>query len=300
MANTIERLQAGKLSPYGALPIPALTPELLKLITTGRVYSLAVLHTEDMLAPAPMVSYTILPHLRHGDLPDLVPASAAAEVITMSTHVGTHIDALCHIGEHQNLDGEPDANGEVQLHAGEQRTIPAHRHANRHGQSHLDIAEMPPIITRGILLDVARCLGVDVLPPAYMITRQDIEDTLNAQSTKVHPGTAVLLHTGFYQHLIAGNTVYRDAIAGIGLEAAQFLLAQGMILAGADNMSVEAVPPLDHAVHRFLLVHNGVTHLENLYLEQLAAEQVYEFLLIVTPLRLQGATGSWVHPLAIT
>ena len=158
---------------------------------------------------------------------------------------------------------------------------------------------MPPIITRGVLLDVARSVGVDVLPPAYMITRQDLEDTLTAQRTQVHPGTAVLLRTGFYQHLIAGNPVYRDAIAGIGLEAAQFLLAQGMILAGADNMSVEAVPPLDHAVHRLLLVHNGVTHLENLYLEQLAAEQVYEFLLIVTPLRLQGATGSWVHPLAI-
>jgi kynurenine formamidase len=246
-----------------------------------------------------MVSYTILPHLRHGDLPDLVPASAAAEVITMSTHVGTHIDALCHIGEHQNVHGEPDVNGEVRLHAGEQRTTPAHRHANFHGQSHLDIAEMPPIITRGVLLDVARCMGVDVLPPAYMITRQDLEDTLTAQRTQVHPETAVLLRTGFYQHLIAGNPVYRDAIAGIGLEAAQFLLGQGMILAGADNMSVEAVPPLDHAVHRFLLVHNGVTHLENLYLEQLAAEQVYEFLLIVTPLRLQGATGSWVHPLAI-
>src|SRR5215212_704542 len=105
MPNTVEHLQAGKLSAYGALPIPALTPELLKLITTGRVYSLAVLHTEGMLAPAPMVSYTILPHLRHGDLPDLVPASAAAEVITMSTHVGTHIDALCHIGEHQNMHG---------------------------------------------------------------------------------------------------------------------------------------------------------------------------------------------------
>ncbi|GAC1377640.1 MAG: hypothetical protein NVSMB44_47020 [Ktedonobacteraceae bacterium] len=50
---------------------------------------------------------------------------------------------------------------------------------------------------------------------------------------------------------------------------------------------------------RFLLVHHGVTHLENLYLEDLAERQVYNFLLIVTPLRLIGATGSWVHPIAI-
>ncbi len=171
--------------------------------------------------------------------------------------------------------------------------------ADFHGQSHMSIADMPPIITRAVLLDVARCKGVDVLPPAYMISRQDIEDTLSAQGTEVRSGTAVLIRTGFYLHLAAGNPIYRDAIAGIGLEAARFLFEQGMMLAGADTMSVEAVPPFDHAVHRFLLTHHGITHLENLYLEQLGSDQVYEFLLIVTPLRLQGATGSWVHPIAI-
>ena len=99
-------------------------------------------------------------------------------------------------------------------------------------------------------------------------------------------------------HALFGGLI-GAAIAGIGLDAAQWLHQQGMILAGADTMSVEAVPPLDHAVHRYLLVHHGVTHLENLYLEDLAAHHVYEFLLIVTPLRLQGSTGSWVHPIAI-
>jgi kynurenine formamidase len=64
-------------------------------------------------------------------------------------------------------------------------------------------------------------------------------------------------------------------------------------------MTVEAIPPLDHPVHRFLLVHHGITHVENLYLEELAVQRVYEFLVIITPLRLQGATGSWVHPIAI-
>jgi len=60
------------------------------------------------------------------------------------------------------------------------------------------------------------------------------------------------------------------------------------------------MPPNDHAVHRFLLVNNGITHVENLYLEALAASRAYEFLLVITPLRLSGATGSWVHPIAIT
>jgi kynurenine formamidase len=98
----------------------------------------------------------------------------------------------------------------------------------------------------------------------------------------------------------SGNSAYTDRQAGIGVDAAKLLLSQGMNLVGSDTMAVEAIPPDDHAVHRLLLVHHGVTHVENLYLDGLAAKQIYEFLLIITPLRLQGATASWVHPIAIT
>jgi kynurenine formamidase len=246
-----------------------------------------------------MVPYTLTPRLRHGDLKDIAPASAAAEAITMAAHTGTHIDALCHIGEHQDAAGNPDLNGAVRLYNGTEKTVLASENVNFHGQTHLSIAEMPPILTRAVLLDVARYRNVDVLPDAYSITGEDIAGTQAAQGTNIQPGTAILVRTGFYKHLRDGNPAYRDAIAGLGLEAAQLLFKQGMILAGADNMTVEAFPPYDHSVHRFLLVHNGVTHLENLYLEELADQQVYEFVLIVTPLRLQGATGSWVHPIAI-
>jgi kynurenine formamidase len=158
---------------------------------------------------------------------------------------------------------------------------------------------MPPIVTRAVLLDVAGFMFIPVLPDSYAITLDDVRHTLAHQSITIQPGTAVLIRTGFYHHLASGNAAYREAIAGLGLEAAQWLAEQGMILAGADNMTVEAMPPMDHPVHRCLLVHQGITHLENLYLEELAAQKVYEFLLIVTPLRLVGATGSWVHPIAI-
>jgi kynurenine formamidase len=293
-------IQPGQFSPYGVLPVPRVTPELLALVRGGVVYSLAVVHYEGIPVPGPMVAYTLTPRLRHGDLTDIAPASAAAEAITMAAHTGTHIDALCHIGEHQDEQGNPDPDGPVHLFAGRGKTISADECVNFQGQMHLSIAEMPPIVTRGVLLDVAGCKGVDVLPDAYSITAGDIEETLAGQGTRVQPGTAVLVRTGFYRHLRDGNPAYRDAIAGLGLEAAKLLHGQGMILAGADNMTVEAFPPFDHSVHRYLLVHNGVTHLENLYLEELAANRAYEFLLIVTPLRLLGATGSWVHPIAIT
>ncbi len=283
--------QPGQFAAYGALPIPHMTPELIGLIKTGTVYSLAVVWNEGISVPTPMVPYTLSPRLRHGDLPGIAPASAAAEVVTMAAHTGTHIDALCHIGEVQD--------GDVKLYAGENQVVSAKEHVTYQGQTHLSIADMPPIITRAVLVDIAGYRGVDVLPDEYVISAAEIQQALAAQNTSIKPGTAVLIRTGFYNHLVSGNPAYRDSIAGIGLEAAQWLQQQGMILVGADNMTVEAMPPMDHAVHRYLLVHHGITHLENLYLEELAAKHVYECLLIVTPLRLQGATGSWVHPIAI-
>jgi kynurenine formamidase len=279
--------------------VPKLTPDLLSLVKTGTVYSLAVVYQEGMPKPGPMLSYNLNPRLRHSDARQPSPASVAAEVISMSTHVGTHIDALCHIGERQNAQGEADPNGTPRLYNGPGETVAADEHVTYQGQTHLSIAEMPPIICRAVLLDVAAYKGVDVLPDSYVVTADDIAGTLAAQSTEIQPGTAVLIRTGFYQHLRDGNPAFTNAVAGPGLEAAKLLVEQGMILAGADNMSVEANPPSDQTVHRFHLVHHGITHLEVLYLEALAAQQVYEFLLIVTPLRLLGSTGSWVHPIAI-
>src|ERR1041385_2762263 len=123
------------VSDYGALSAPKLTPELLALIHSGDVYSLAVSYSPGMLAPGPMVSYTISPHLRHGDLTNIRPASAAAEVISMSAHVGTHIDALCHIGEFQ------EESGTIRLYNGIDETIAAPQ--SHQGQPHLDISQMP-------------------------------------------------------------------------------------------------------------------------------------------------------------
>ena len=287
------------LSAYGKLPVPRLTPELLTLVKTGEVFSLAVDYQPGMLAPGVMATYSIAPHVRHTDASAISPATAAAEVISMSIHVGTHIDALCHISERQDENGNPDANGEPRIYAGDGKTVPAIEHVAFDGQKHNSIENMPPIVTRAVLLDVAGYKEIEVLPDAYPINADDIQGTLAKQGTKIGENTAVLTRTGFYQHLKNDNPVYRDAQAGLNLEAAQFLVEQGMILAGADNMAVEVMPPMEHPVHRFLLVHNGITHLENLYLDDLAERQIYEFLLIITPLKLTGATGSWVSPIAI-
>ena len=291
--------QPGQLQPYGALPVPRLTPELISLVHSGQVYSLGIPLYEGIPVPGSMVPFSLTPRLRHGDPLEITPASAASETIALAIHTGTHMDALCHIAERQDASGAPSAAGEPRLYAGPGQTVPARGHVNQYGQQHLDGSAMIPVITRGVLLDVAAAKGLEVLPDGYIVTAEDVRQTLAWSGAVLTPGCAVLLRTGFYKHLRSGSPAYKNAIAGLGLEAAQFLAAAGMTLACADNMTVEAFPPLDHAVHRFLIVHSGITMVENLYLEQLSADRRYEFLFIVTPLRIQGATGSWVHPIAI-
>lgn len=101
-------IQPGHMISYGALPIPKVTPDLVALIKTGTVYSLAVIHAEGIPVPGEMIPYTLTPRLRHGDPCALTgPPSAAAEVIIMSAHTATHIDALCHVGERRDEAGKP-------------------------------------------------------------------------------------------------------------------------------------------------------------------------------------------------
>ena len=294
------QVESGGMAPYGALPVPRMTSELLSLIKTGKVYSLGIPHFEGLPRPGSMVPFTLTPRLRHGDLEAIAPASAAAETITMPIHTATHIDALCHIGEHQDALGNPQPGGDVRLYAGRGKTVAAKDTVSYQGQLHLSAGDMIPIIQRGILVDVTGYKRLDVLPDAYEITVEDLQATLEWEGVKITPGAAVIFRTGYYKHFREGNQAYLDAIAGPGLPVAQALVEAGVNLVGADNMTVEAIPPLDHRVHRFLLVHNGVTLVENMFLEMLAAEKAYEFLLMISPLRIYGATGSWVNPIAIT
>ena len=182
------------MSDYGRLPVPRLTPDLLGLVKTGQVFSLGVDFSEGMLTPGPvMKSYSIAPHLRHGDPSTINPASAAAEVIRMSTHVGTHIDALCHIAERRDAAGNPDENGEPFLYSPTGEPIRARDCVSSARQLHYSIETMPPIVARAVLLDVAGYKGVDILPPAYPVGAEDLRGTMESQGTEIRENTAVLV-----------------------------------------------------------------------------------------------------------
>ena len=173
----------------------------------------------------------------------------------------------------------------------------------RSGFTRLGVENVGTLMTRGVLIDVAALKGVDMLPDRYEITADDLQQALDRQGLALEPGDAVLIHTGWgvlwdtdVERFLAGNP-------GIGVGAAEWLVAQDPMLLGADNQPVEVSPNPDTEIslpiHQMMLVVHGIYLVERMRLADLAAAGVHEFAFVVQPLKLEGATGSTVAPVAI-
>jgi kynurenine formamidase len=175
--------------------------------------------------------------------------------------------------------------------------------ATRSGFSKFGIEKVGMVMTRGVLIDVAGLKGVDMLPDTYEITPQDLQQALDRQKLKLQPGDAVLIHTGWGKLWGKENARYVRTCPGIGVGAAQWLVQQDPMLLGSDNWPVEVSPnpdvDLSLPVHQITLVVKGVHLLENMKLEALAAQGVYEFAFVLQPLKVKGGSGSTVAPVAI-
>lgn len=175
--------------------------------------------------------------------------------------------------------------------------------ATRNGFTKLGVENVGMLMTRGVLVDVSAAKGVPMLAADYEITPEDLEAALKRQGLRLEAGDAVLIRTGWSRLWGKDNARYGASSPGIGVAAAEWLAKQNPMLVGADNPSVEIVPNPDQKVslpvHQIMLVVNGVHLLENLRLEELAADGAGEFAFVIQPLKMQGATGSTVAPAAI-
>jgi kynurenine formamidase len=175
--------------------------------------------------------------------------------------------------------------------------------STRSGFSKLGIHQTGMFMSRGVLIDVAAYKGVETLPDAYEITVEDLEGALKKQNLTLKAGDAILINTGWHKLWGKDNARYNKSCPGIGVKSAQWLISKDPMLLGSDNWPVEVAPNPDPQislpVHQIALVVNGVHLLENLNLNELAAKQVYEFAFIMQPMKLYGATGSTVAPVAV-
>ena len=209
----------------------------------------------------------------------------SGDAISMYTHCGTHIDTFNHFGY----------NGEIF------NGFTARDHLGSRAWQKCGPEKYPPIFARGILLDVAALHGVDTLPPSHPIGRADIEGCLKKQGLSIKPGDVVLLRTG--QMLLWPDKAFASNTPGLNREGAEYLAKHGVIMIGADNLTLEQTPSAHpenfFPVHTYLLAEAGVPILEMAQLEELAAEKVYEFAFFGACIKLRGATGTPMRPVAM-
>jgi kynurenine formamidase len=159
----------------------------------------------------------------------------------------------------------------------------------------------PPIIARGTLLDVARSHEVDCLPDSYAIEREDVRRAAERQGTELRRGSIVFLRTGRMRRWPDRRGFLANP-PGLGMDAATFLCQDvGVMCLGLD-VGGEALPSKEGTflpVHGYLFATAGAPLFENLFLEELARDSVYEFGLVAQPLKLRGSTGAPVRPLAL-
>lgn len=280
-----------------------ITPEsqaaVLSRLAGGRIYDLSVEYFIGMPSwqAAGDPHYRMwMTHTPHGTVIDdplnlgktmNQHVSYTGAAISMYTHMGTHIDALNHFG----LDGKI-WNG-----------FSAAEHAGDRGWQVAGAENIPPIVARGVLIDVAAAKAVEMLPEGYRITREDLVGALRKQKTSLKEGDVVLIRTGRMQ-LYENAEAYMANSPGMGMAAARFLVEEnGAMIVGADNLSFESFPSeldTDYVpVHTYLLAEQGTPIIELAYLEDLSRDKVYEFAFIGGSLKLRGADAAPLRPIAI-
>jgi kynurenine formamidase len=274
-----ERGAANHVTPQSVL-------NALKLVKTGEMIELAhVLNNQMPFSGTRRFDV-------HVKVPNPVPGTnnrVTNEEVVISEigQVGTQFDGFghqSHAGSHYNCFKTTEI-------------------ATRSGFSKLGIHNVGTLIARAVLIDMAGYKGVDTLPDNYEITVADLEGAVAKQNITFQRGDAIIIHTGWGKLWGKQNARYQKTNPGLGVPAAQWLIAKDPLLLGSDNAPVEVSPNPDRSlnlpVHQLALVIHGVHLLENLKLDELVAKTVSEFALVLQPMKMQGATGSTVSPVAL-
>jgi kynurenine formamidase len=257
-----------------------------QLIKTGQVFELGRRLEESMPLQA---TRTFEMHTKRTSPPAGSNRRGSNEEIVLAEigQVGTQFDGFAH-----------QTHGDMLYNCFKMDDV-----ATRTGFSKLGIENVGALFTRGVLIDVAALKGVAMLPDTYEVTVADLQAALKRQQLTLQPGDAVLIHTGWGLLWGKENARYMKANPGISSAAAEWLAKQDPLLVGADTAPINVTPNPDaqvsNPVHQIMLVNYGIHLLENLRLDELAGARVNEFALIVLPLKLVGATGSTVAPIAV-
>ncbi|HEY3068449.1 MAG TPA: cyclase family protein [Methylomirabilota bacterium] len=301
------------LGAAGALGVTATLPgaasaqgrspdELVRTLKSARVIDLSFTWSEQspVLGLNPPYSFALnrthkMTHEIFGQAPGS-RVSWASEIMYFSgQHGAPTIDAIGHIGRDLKLHGGVDAVAATSTPGGI---------GNNLG---IDSFPVDLMINRMVFLDVARHLAggrPDPLAPGFEITSAHLEQTMKAAGVDVQRGDSLLIRTGWGQYFAKDNAKYLgDQSPGPGQDAARWIIAKGVRLAGDDTATFEKRPAAYgkelFSVHMMLLADNAIYIVENANLEALSDAKAYAGVLVITPLKIQGASGSPLRALAL-
>jgi kynurenine formamidase len=269
------------IGPIGKLPAEQIV-RAASLVREGRMISMAAVRYPGMPLfpghpPFQVLNYRTPRGIRVTGAQPWGPVNDAglgymAEYVMATSHSGAHVDALAHM----------TVDDDMHWYGGGS----ADEHLTDFGPNHLDAGSMPPFFTRGVLLDAAGHRGVECLPKGSPIDAAELAAIAAAEGVEVGPWDVVAIRTGYM-------SLWPDA---------ERMAAHKT----PDTETYEVQPAPDpgptgnpQPVHTLLLIQNGVYLMESLDLEALARERIYEFLFVALPLKIRGATGSMVDPVAV-
>ena len=271
--------------------------EALRLATVGKIYELGQIYQQGMPLYGTRSYSMVLPVKGPGVGDNRIVANEEF-LSTQIGQVGTQFDGLDHVGQEVVME---DGSVKYVFYNGftaEEMDTPS-------GLQKLGIEHVRPIITRGVLIDVAAYKGVSRLPNSYEVTVDDVLGALERQGRSeadVRSGDAVLFRYG-WSALWDQPEAYNLNAPGIGLAVARWVIERQVTMIGSDTYTTEVDPNpeagLVFPVHQELMMKNGIFNLENMQFDELVADGVDEFVFIVTPIRFKGATGSPARPIAI-
>jgi len=252
------------------------------LIKTGKAYSLAVpLEAGGPQWPTRPKVWKVT-EFRNPP----IGRGGAGDAVMLHSHSGTHMDALCHMWYDDQL-----FNG-----------LSAAEHITSAGAGRNAIDKIPYIVGRAVLLDIAGWKRVEHLRLGEAVTASDLDGCATAQQVTVRPGDSVLIRTGWMRVFYKDRALFDSGEPGIDESTLPWLKQHDVVAVGADNHAVEVlkrIPPDDLPIHRAAIRDLGLYLVEELNLEELAADKAYESFLVIAPLRITGATGSPLNPIAI-
>jgi len=261
-------------------------PERIRgLIREGKVYDLGMEYYVGMPHHPNHPPFAFSLTKLHGEMLYEGGVSASNCLFTTGGHTGTHFDALGHV----SLNGQVHGVGDVKPWQGYE------------GLRKGGIDQVRPVVTRGVLLDIAALEGTSCLGSDCRIDEKVLRRAVERQNSAIEKGDAVLIRTGWAQHFHdpVKYISHHDGCPGLVEDGAWWLAEQGAAYVGADTVALEKTPGANLPVHVILLVQNGIHIMEAMYLEELSADRAYEFLFMVSPLKIRGGTASPVRPVAV-